>query len=64
MEDSINKEAITTNIKEESNSKKTTMISDLRDSRVGNKISKSFIEREANYLKNPNDYHHHAAQVY
>jgi hypothetical protein len=35
------------------------MISDLKDSRVSTKISKSFIEKEANFLKNPDDYHHH-----
>jgi len=30
--------------------------SESRESRIGNKITKSFLEREKNYLKNPNDY--------
>jgi gluconate kinase len=38
-------------------SKKTTMVSELKDSRVGHKISKSLIESEANFLQNPEDYH-------
>jgi hypothetical protein len=33
------------------------MISDLKDSKVSVKISKSFIDKEANFLENPEDYH-------
>ena len=30
--------------------------SESKESRIGNKITKSFLEREKNYLKNPKDY--------
>jgi hypothetical protein len=35
---------------------KTTMISDLKDSKVSILISKSFLDNEANFLQNPDDY--------
>ena len=38
------------------NSERTTMISDSRDSRLSNRISKSMLERDKSYLKNPLDY--------
>jgi hypothetical protein len=41
----------------ELDSKKTTMISDTRDSKLTSKVTKSLIEKESNYLKNPEDYH-------
>ena len=41
----------------ELDSKNTTMISDIRDSKLTSRVSKSIIEKESNYLKNPDDYH-------